>query len=200
MLTLADLETLQADLEATGRPYRVELHNGEITVMGPSDIVASEITIRFAVALAAWVVPRQLGRIFDSSGGFILPNADLAAPDVSFVSRRRLPRSPRYFGELVPDLVVEIKSQSDRLAKLDEKLRNFVAMGAVVGLLIDPDLETVAVYRSEPAGDRPIAIATFGNGEILTLPELFPGWELPISELWPPIFEDDLEESDENPA
>lgn len=121
MLTLADLEAIQADLDATGRPYNVELHNGEMTVMGPSDIVASEIdivvneiTIRFAVALAAWVVPRQLGRIFDSSGGFILPNVDLAAPDVSFVSRRRLPRSPRYFGELVPDLVVEIKSPSDR--------------------------------------------------------------------------------------
>lgn len=163
MLTLADLEAIQADLDATGRPYNVELHNGEITVMGPSDIVASEITIRFAIALAAWVVPRQLGRIFDSSGGFILPNADLAAPDVSFVSRRRLPRSPRYFGELVPDLVVEIKSPSDRPPKLDEKLRNLVALGAVVGLLIDPDLETVAVYRSAATGDRPITMGMRGN-------------------------------------
>lgn len=26
------------------------------------------------------------------------------------------------------------------------------------------------------------------NGDILTMPELFAGWELPVTELWPPIF------------
>jgi Uma2 family endonuclease len=89
---------------------------------------------------------------------------------------------PRYFGELVPDLVVEIKSQSDRIKPLEKKIKNFIELGAQVGILIDPDEETVTVYRQE------CERVVLGNPDILTVPELFPGWELPIAELWPPIF------------
>jgi Uma2 family endonuclease len=86
---------------------------------------------------------------------------------------------------MVPDLVVEIKSQSDRIKPLKEKIQMFLSLGAVVGILIDPDKETVTVYR--PTGEESV----LGNGDILTIPELFPGWELPISELWPPVFDED---------
>ena len=97
--------------------------------------------------------------------------------DVSFVRATRLRQSPRYFGELVPDLVVEIKSQSDHIKPLEKKIKNFIELGAQVGILIDPDEETVTVYRQE---GEPIVL---GNEDILTVTELFPGWELPISEL-----------------
>ncbi|MFM6006519.1 MAG: Uma2 family endonuclease, partial [Sphaerospermopsis kisseleviana] len=91
-------------------------------------------------------------------------------------------------GELVPDLVVEIKSQSDRIKTLEKKVINFINLGAVVGILIDPDEETVTVYRSE---GEPMV---FNNGDILTLPEIFSGWEVPICELWPPVFtEEEIE-------
>ena len=150
--------------------------------MGPSDIVSSEIGVVFIWLLANWVYPRRLGRIFDSAGGFILPDGSLTAPDVSFVRAARIGQSPRYFGELVPDLVVEIKSQSDRIKPIEKKILNFIALGAQVGILIDPDEETVTVYRPE---GEPIVL---GNADILTVSELFPGWELAISELWPPIY------------
>ena len=84
-----------------------------------------------------------MGRVFDSAGGFILPDANLTAPDVSSVRAARLRQSPRYFGELVPDLVVEIKKL------LQKKIKNFIELGAQVGILIDPDEETVTVYRQE---------------------------------------------------
>lgn len=157
--------------------------------MGPSDIVSSEIGILFSRLLANWVYPRRLGRVFDSAGGFILPDSNLTAPDVSFVRAARLRQSPRYFGELVPDLVVEIKSQSDRIKTLEKKVINFINLGAVVGILIDPDEETVTVYRSE---GEPMV---FNNNDVLTIPELLPGWELPISELWPPVFTEEEIES-----
>jgi len=150
--------------------------------VGLSDIVSSEIGILFSGVLANWVYPRRLGRVFDSAGGFILPDSNLTAPDVSFVRATRLRQSPRYFGELVPDLVVEIKSQSDRIKTSKKKMLNFINLGAVVGILIDPDEETVTVYRTL---GEPIV---FRSNDILTLPELLPGWELPISELWPPVF------------
>jgi Uma2 family endonuclease len=135
-------------------------------------------------ALFAWVSPRRLGRVFDSAGGFILSDANLKAPDVSFVKAERLRRSVRYFGELVPDLVVEIKSQSDRILPLEKKLLSFIELGAQVGILIDPDEETLTIYR--PTGEA----VKLGNEDTLTIPELFPGWELPIVELWPPVFDD----------
>jgi Uma2 family endonuclease len=128
------------------------------------------------------VNPRRLSRVFDSAGGFILPDANLTAPDVSFVLTARLRQSPRYFGGLVPDLVVEIKSQSARIKPLEKKIKNFIELEPQVGISIDLDEETVTVYRQE---GEPLVL---GNEDILTVAELFPGWELPISELWLPIF------------
>ncbi len=96
-LTIKHLEQLQEILQEQQLDYRMELEDGKIIVMGPSDVYSSEIGIRLSWLLMNWVAPRRLGRVFDSSGGFILPNSDLKAPDVSFVSSERLRQSPRYF-------------------------------------------------------------------------------------------------------
>ncbi len=182
MMTIKDLENLQLTLSEAGHDYQLELEDGKIIVMRPSDIVSSEIGVRLMAFLFAWVEPRRLGRVFDSAGGFIMPDTNLKAPDVSFVRAARLRQSPRDFGQLVPDLVVEIKSQSDRIKTLEQKLKKFLELGAQIGILIDPDQTKVTVYR--PTGE-PLALS---NEDTLTLPEILPGWELPISALWPPIF------------
>jgi Uma2 family endonuclease len=182
-LTVANLEQLQAILSEAHLDYQLELVDGKIIVMGPSDIVSSEIGAEFSRLLLNWVKPRKLGRVFESSGGFILPNSDLRAPDISFVVAERLKKSKRYFAELVPDLVVEIKSQSDRLKPLREKIRSFLELGAQVGILIDPDKRTVTIYT--PTGE-PVVLR---DGDILSIPQLLPGWEVPIAELWPIEFE-----------
>ncbi|MFB2920512.1 MULTISPECIES: Uma2 family endonuclease [Aerosakkonema] len=182
-LTVKHLEQLQIILKENHLDYQLELRDGKIIVMGPSDIVSSEVGAIFCRLLGNWVYPRRLGRVFESSGGFILPNSDLTAPDVSFVSAERLRQSPRYFGRIVPDLVVEIKSQSDRIRPLREKIQLFLNEGAKVGILIDPDRLTVTVYR---LNNQPVVL---NDGDILTLPDLFPDWELLISEIWPTVFE-----------
>ncbi|MDB9515952.1 Uma2 family endonuclease [Roseofilum reptotaenium CS-1145] len=184
-MSIKDLEKVQAILEASGQDYRLELEDGKIIVMGPSDIVSSEITVLFSSLLAIWVYPRRLGRVFNSSGGFILPNRDLKAPDVSFVRAARLKTTPRYFGDLVPDLVVEIKSQSDRIKSLEDKVKLFLSLGSLVGLLIDPDRQTVTVYR---ANAEPIVLR---DKQELTIPKLLPGWSIKINEIWPPVFTDE---------
>src|SRR4028118_1544517 len=181
-MTLKDLNQVQTLFSEAGLDYKIELEDGRLSIVGPSDIVSSEISSILIRLLGNWVYPRRLGRVFDSAGGFIMPDTNVKAPDVSFVRAARLRQSPRYFGELVPDLVVEIKSQSDRIKPLEKKIKNFIELGAQVGILIDPDEETVTVYRQE---GEPIVL---GNEDILTVTELFPGWELQISELWPPIF------------
>jgi Uma2 family endonuclease len=181
-MTIKDLEIVQNTLKQAGYDYRLELENGKILVMSPSDIISSEIGVLFIRLLANWVYPRRLGRVFDSAGGFIMPDSNIKAPDVSFVRAERLKKSVRYFGNLVPDLVIEIKSQSDRIKILEDKIKMFLSLGATVGILIDPDEKTVTIYR---ATANPIILK---DGEILTIPELLPGWELPIVEIWPPEF------------
>ncbi|MEG4499499.1 Uma2 family endonuclease [Microcoleus sp. F10-C6] len=181
-MTLKDLNQVQTLFSEAGLDYKIELENGRLSIVGPSDIVSSEISSRLIAFLFAWINTRRLGRVFDSAGGFIMPDTNVKAPDVSFVRAARLRQSPRYFGELVPDLVVEIKSQSDRIKPIETKVLKFIELGATVGILIDPDEETVTIYRS--TGEPTV----LGNGDILTVAELFPGWELPVSELWPPIF------------
>lgn len=182
-LTVADLEQLQGILCEAHLDYQLELVDGKIIIMGPSDIVSSEIGLEFGSLLRNWVKPRKLGRVFESSGGFILPNSNVTAPDVSFVTASRLKQSKRYFAELVPDLVVEIKSQSDRLKPLREKIQSFIELGAKVGILIDPDKRTVTIYTPTAS---PVVLR---DGDMISIPELLPGWEVAVTELWPIDFE-----------
>ncbi len=181
-LTIEDLEKLQAEHP----DYQMELVDGKIVVMGPSDYLSEEVIAALVRLLGNWVVPRRLGRVTGSSAGFKLPNStnDLRAPDVTFVKAERLRRSPRDFANLVPDLMVEVKSKSDRIPPLEEKIQQFLALGTEVGILIDPDKETVTIYHRD--NRLPVVL---GNSDTLAIPELVPGWEVPVSDLWPPVFE-----------
>lgn len=183
-LTVKDLEIVQGVINQAGFDYRLELEDGKILVMSPSDLVSSEIASQLGGLLGDWVYRHRLGRLLNCAG-FIFNDTNLKAPDVSFVKAERLRRSIRYFAEMVPDLAVEIKSQSDRIPPLQQKLKKYIEQGVQVGILIDPDEETVTIYR--PTGEE---LELAGN-DILTLPELFPGWEISISELWPSVFDEE---------
>ena len=192
MLTIKDLEQLHAEHPE----WQMELVEGSIVVMGPSDYESDEISTRLSTFLNMWVMPRKLGRVTGSSAGFILPSIEtlsvdagdgksrnLRAPDVSFVRAERLKKTKRDFVELVPDLMVEVKSKSDRIKPLVEKIQVFLQLGCTVGILIDPDKLTVTVYQ---LNQNPVVLK---DNDKLTLPDLLPGWEVTVSELWPPEFE-----------
>ena len=181
-LTITDLEQVQSEHP----DWQLELVNGKISAMEPGDYASDEIGTEFAAQLRNWVRPRKLGRVTGSSAGFILPNKnlrDLRAPDVSFVLAEQLKHSKRDFVELVPDLMVEVKSKSDRIPPLQKKIRLFLKLGTKVGILIDPDKLTLTVYRPDV---KPVGLR---DGDIFTVPELLPGWELAVSDLWPPEFD-----------
>ncbi len=190
-ISLDDVEKLQAVYP----DYRIELREGKLIVMSPSDSTSGEIGARFIRLLGAWLDVHNAGRVLDASTGFRLPNGDLLSPDVSFVSRERLKHNPRTYLTVVPELVVEIKSSRDRLRELQEKIALFLRQGVQVGLLIDPDTHTVWVYRSSglrksAEGEESLPVGTpLRDGETLSIPELFPGWEFPITSLWPPVYE-----------
>ncbi|MFB2894132.1 Uma2 family endonuclease [Aerosakkonemataceae cyanobacterium BLCC-F50] len=178
-LTIKDLEKLQAEHP----DYRMELVDGNIIVMSPSGYESAEVAFEFATQLLNWVKPRKLGRVTGSNAGFILPNSDIRAPDVSFVLAKRLRKSPRSFAELAPDLMVEVKSPNDSLKALRKKIEDFLSLGTRIGILINPEKHIVEVYR---LGQD---VVILGDGDVLTIPDLLPGWELAISDLWSPEFE-----------
>ncbi len=190
-ISLDDVEKLQAVYP----DYRIELREGKLIVMSPSDSTSGEIGARFIRLVGTWLDDHDLGRILDASTGFRLPNGDLLSPDVSFVSRERLKHNPRTYLSVIPQLIVEIKSSRDRLRELEEKIALFLRQGAQVGLLIDPDTHTVSVYRSSglsnnaDSGESLPPGTTLRDGDTLSIPELFPGWEIPITSLWPPVYE-----------
>ncbi|MBV9387342.1 MAG: Uma2 family endonuclease [Chroococcidiopsidaceae cyanobacterium CP_BM_ER_R8_30] len=155
---------------------------GEDLGNSPNDFTSGEISARFCALLFSWVEPRQLGHIVGAGAGFQLPNGDIVTPLISFFTRERLKRVPRTYPELVPDLVVEIKSAFDQLASRQEKLRRLLDMGVKIGLLIDPDEHTVTVYNSSTE------FHVLGENDKLTIPALLSEWELSVSQLWPPVF------------
>ncbi|NER05295.1 MAG: Uma2 family endonuclease [Okeania sp. SIO3C4] len=182
-LTVEDLEKIQTQLTEAHLDYRTELVDGQIIIMGLSDYVSEEIIARIITFLNMWVLPRKLGRVTGSSAGFRLPDGNLRGLDVSFVPAAKMRQAPRAFAEIVPDLTIEVRSASDNIKPLVEKLQRFIELGSQVGILVDPKNLTVTVYR---ASGEPIVLT---NEDTLTIPELLPGWELPISEIWPPVFE-----------
>lgn len=180
-LTVKDLEKLQVQ----NPDYRMELVAGEIFVMSPSGYESDEVAAEIIAQLRNWVRPRKLGRVTASNAGFILPNADqdVRAPDASFVLADRLRRTTGEYAQLVPDLMFEVKSKTDSLTKLREKIQEFLALGTQVGVLVDPRSRTMEVYR---LGDKKVVLR---DGDVLTVPELLPGWEMIVAEVWAPEFD-----------
>src|SRR6266852_9653257 len=190
-ISFHDVEKLQALYPDN----QIELREGKIIIMSPSDSVSGEIGARFIRLLGTWLDTHNIGRVLVSSTGFRMPNGDLLSPDVSFVSRERLKQNPRTYLTVIPQLIVEIKSSRDRIHELEEKIALFLSQGVQVGILIDPDTHTVYVYRSgglnKNAGDRESTpqMTTIRDGDTLAIPELFPDWEIPITSLWPVVYE-----------
>lgn len=129
--------------------YKYEYVKGELR-MSPAGLEHGEIGIRLASMLLNYVKTSQLGKVYDSSTGYRLPNGNLRSPDVSFVRLERLPegRSPKGFAHFAPDLAVEILSPSDNMNEINEKIAEYFDNGTNCVWVVDPDSQTITVYSS----------------------------------------------------
>jgi Uma2 family endonuclease len=130
----------------------------------------------------AWVEADGRGIGFDSSTGFLLPNGAKRSPDLAWVHRSRWQRltaaEQEEFPPLCPDFVVELRSHSDALAGLQDKMREYVDNGALLGWLIDSQERKVHVYRPSAAPDCLEHPETIAGNPVL------PGFVLDLRRIW----------------
>jgi Uma2 family endonuclease len=158
--------------------------NGELIVNPPTGSESGKRNFSIVGQLFQWCEAHpELGEGFDSSTGFDLPNGSTRSPDASWVSGDRwealTPAEKEGFAPLCPDFVVELRSKTDSLATLQEKMREYIDNGARLGWLIDPQNRRVEIYRS---GDRTVEIleqpATLSGEKVL------PGFMLSLTRIW----------------
>jgi Uma2 family endonuclease len=134
------------------RDLRIErTADGELIVMSPTGGETSRRNATLTCAISLWAAKEGTGIVFDSNGGFILPSGAERAPDVAWVRKERweaLTRDERErFPPLCPDFVLELRSPSDALEDLHNKMREYAENGARLGWLVDPESRRVWVYE-----------------------------------------------------
>jgi Uma2 family endonuclease len=154
---------------------------GTITVNAPAGGSTSDGNSEINQQLRAWWKKHRRGRVFDSSGGFFLPDGSMLSPDAAYATAAQVEGLTREemarFLRLTPAFVIELRSESDRLAAGTEKMGAWIANGVELGWLIDPYARLVHVF--EPAKEERIEAGTTvgGSGPV-------EGFLLDLSEVW----------------
>jgi Uma2 family endonuclease len=124
---------------------------GEMIIMLPVGPMGSHRNFKLTTRFGVWAETDTTGIAFDSSAGFTLPNGAERSPDVSWIRLDRwealTQEEKETFSPICPDFVVELRSRTDRLKKLQNKMDEYIQNGAQLGWLIDPKKKKVHVYR-----------------------------------------------------
>jgi Uma2 family endonuclease len=181
--TILTVTSEQFDALCIANPdLRLELTpNRELIVMAPAGGESGERNNDLSGQVWYWNRQTDLGRSFDSSTGydFTALGGGKPAPDVSWIEKSRLEGVDIVgFIPVVPDFVIELRSATDNLKPLQDKMREYQRLGVRLGLLINPKNQQVEIYRP---GQEP---------EILEAPteidcgEVMPGFVLSMSRIW----------------
>lgn len=171
------------DLAGRDLPERWELVNGELVEVAPSGGWSSWIGGRCYMLLLEHGERRGLGWAFPADTGFVLfsDRRTLRAPKAAFVRREQGldPLDPAYIS-VVPDLVVEVLSPSDRPSAALAKVAMYLEAGVRIVWLVDPDREAVTVFTADAGPVTLVSGAVLDGGEVL--PEL----QAPVADLFAP--------------
>jgi len=167
------------------RDWRCErTSEGDIVIMPPTGAESGAQNLELALQVGMWAKADGSGVAFDSSTGFELPDGATRSPDVAWVQRARLAgftrRQKQHFLPVCPDFVIELKSPSDALRLLQEKMQEYVANGTRLGWLIDPEARAVYVYRPQAPVERVKHPASVSADPVL------PGFVLDCAAIWEP--------------
>jgi Uma2 family endonuclease len=155
---------------------------GELIIMPPTGSDTGNRNFDIAVELGIWNKQTKLGKGFDSSTGFKLSNGKDVSPDVAWIKKERwhslTPEQQNKFAPIAPDFVIELRSASDNLKLLQEKMQEYIANGVKLAWLIDRKQRKVFIYRPN------CGVEELNNPQTLTGEDILPGFVLDLSEIW----------------
>lgn len=155
---------------------------GNVIVMSPTGTFTGGFNSKVLIELGIWNKENGLGEVFDSSTGFTLPNGAVRSPDVSWVRSERWEslsiEQKEKFAPLSPDFVVEIRSQSDDMRYLIDKMDEYIANGTQLAWLIDRFDKKVHIYKADRSITIHESIQVTLSGE-----SVLPGFELDLAEI-----------------
>jgi Uma2 family endonuclease len=163
--------------------------SGHLISMTPTGGDTSARNSALIFALQAYARSSGCWKVFDSSGGFRLPDGSVLSPDASLVSMERWqalsPEQRRGFPPLCPDLVVELASPSDQgprgISALRRKMTAYISNGAQLGWLLLPEQQSVEIWRAGRPSNEPEQIK---QARELEAKPLLPGFCLDLTEIW----------------
>jgi Uma2 family endonuclease len=182
-LTLTVTREQFVQLALANRDLQLErTATGELIVMPPTGSDTGNRNLDIEGQLWLWNRQTKLGKAFNSSSGFHLPNGANRSPDASWVRQERwnaLTREQQTgFAPLCPDFVLELRSESDNMAPLQAKMREYMENGARLGWLIDRKNKKVEIYRQ---GQE---VEVLDNPSTLSGEAVLPGFVLDLTEIW----------------
>jgi Uma2 family endonuclease len=155
---------------------------GDILIMTPEGGSSAHGSAGLIAVFYQWAERDGRGKVFGPAGGFILPNGAMRSPDVAWVRNDRLEKLTdkqwQRFLPLCPDFVVELRSPSDSVSRLQQKMEEYRQSGAQLGWLLDPKNKEVHVYRPGAAAQ------ILANPAKLSGEPLLPGFELDVRRIW----------------
>jgi Uma2 family endonuclease len=163
--------------------FRIERNAaGELVIMSPTGSETDQHNFDIIVQLGIWTKQDGTGVGFGSSGGFTLPNGAVRSPDAAWIKRDRWEAIPpelrKKFAPICPEFVIELRSESDNLRILQDKMQEYIDNGTQLGWLIDRKQRRVFIYRFN------IAVEVLDNPKTLYGEPLLPGFVLDLSQVW----------------
>jgi len=171
---------------AVSQPDPVKLERtptGEIVVLTPHGAETSNRNIKILTQLEVWANEHEyLGLAFDSDTEFKLPIGSNRSPDAAWIRRDRWEalsdREREVFPPICPDFIIELRSPSDRLTPLQDKMQEYLDSGLRLGWLINRQDQQVEIYRhgkSKEVLQQPVTL----SGE-----DILPGFVLKLDKIW----------------
>lgn len=159
-----------------------ELVKGRIVRMPPPGARHGQLCAEAGWIIRSFGKEHDAGHVLSNHSGVITERGpdSVRGADVAFYSYNRLPKGPlpAAYPEVVPELVIEVRSPGDRWPKLLGKVAEYLNAGVGVVCVIDDDSRTIQVYDAE----RPFRTLT--ESDDLTFPELLPGFRVAVSQFF----------------
>ncbi|MCE2502016.1 MAG: Uma2 family endonuclease [Dehalococcoidia bacterium] len=176
LLTADDLLRLHSE------GVRGELIMGVLHETVSNGLEHGEVVVNLASEFHGFVRPRRLGRVAGSDSGIQLERDPdtVREPDIAFISADRLPLDVRVRGysQVVPDLVVEVVSPSDRPAPVYDKAQMWLRFGVRLVLVVDPETRSILALPSEGSA------RTFAENDTLDCGDVLPGFSCPVRNIF----------------